>query len=77
MQALMDLGIEVHAAAPVDDYAHRLTDAGIHFHPWKIERRSLNPISEFVSTRRLQRIYKEIQPDLVHHYTVKAVLYGT
>ena len=77
MQTLMEMGIEVHAAAPADGYEDQLTDAGIQFHPWKIERRSLNPVYELVSTRRLQRIYKEIQPDLVHHYTVKAVLYGT
>ncbi len=77
MLALMDLGIEVHAVAPVDGYEQQLIDAGIHFHPWNIERRSLNPFREVVSVRRIQTIYKRIQPDLVHHYTVKAVLYGT
>ena len=75
--ALRDAGVEVHAVAPPDAYVSTLTDNGIHFHPWKIERRSLNPGREFVSVRRIQKIYASIQPDLVHHYTVKAVLYGT
>ncbi|MEL7500734.1 MAG: glycosyltransferase family 4 protein [Planctomycetota bacterium] len=77
MTALQDMGIEVHAVAPADGYEDRLTDVGIHFHPWKIERRSLNPLKELVSVRRIQKIYSQIKPDLVHHYTVKAVLYGT
>jgi glycosyltransferase involved in cell wall biosynthesis len=77
MMALQDMGIEVHAIAPPDGTEQKLTDLGIKFHPWKIERRSLNPMQELVSIRRLQKIYQEIQPDLVHHYTVKAVLYGT
>lgn len=77
MSTLMDMGIEVHAVAPADGHESKLTDVGIRFHPWKIERRSLNPLQELVSVRRIQKIYNEIKPDLVHHYTVKAVLYGT
>lgn len=73
----MDMGIEVHAVAPADGHESKLTDVGIRFHPWEIERRSLNPLKELVSVRRIQKIYNEIKPDLVHHYTVKAVLYGT
>ena len=75
--ALLDMGIEVHAIAPPDGTEGKLADLGVKFHPWIIERRSLNPTKELVSIRRLQKIYQEIKPDLVHHYTVKAVLYGT
>ena len=77
MSALMDMGIEVHAVAPPDGYEKRLTDVGIRFHPWVIERRSLNPFKELVSVHRIRKIYSAIKPDLVHHYTVKAVLYGS
>ncbi len=75
--ALLDMGVEVHAVAPPDGTEEKLTDLGVKFHPWIIERRSMNPMKEIVSVRRLQKIYEEIKPDLVHHYTVKAVLYGT
>ncbi|MEM9942142.1 MAG: glycosyltransferase family 4 protein [Planctomycetota bacterium] len=77
IQALLDVGAEVHAVAPHDSYVDNLLSMGVQFHPWKIERRSLNPSTEMVSVRRIQKIYQKIQPDLVHHYTVKAVLYGT
>lgn len=77
MLALLDMGIEIHAVAPPDDYVGRLTEVGIKFHPWEIDRRSLNPAKELFAVRRIQKIYSNIRPDLVHHYTVKAVLYGT
>lgn len=77
MLALQDMGIEVHAVAPPDGYERKLIDLGFQFHPWLIERRSLNPFLELVSIQRIRKIYKAIKPDLVHHYTVKAVLYGT
>ena len=77
MLRLRELGIEVHAVAPADGYEKRLIEAGIEFHHWKIERSSLNPLRELKSVRNLLSIYRDVQPDLVHHYTVKALLYGT
>ena len=74
---LLDMGVEVHAVAPEDDYVDDLVAMGVEYHPWKIERASLNPSKEAISVRRIQKIYKSIKPDLVHHYTVKALLYGT
>ena len=75
--SLLEMGVEVHAVAPPDGTEQKLADIGVTFHPWIIERRSMNPTKELVSIRRLQKIYRKIKPDLVHHYTVKAVLYGT
>lgn len=75
--ALLEMGVEVHAIAPPDGTEEKLAELGVKFHPWFIERRSMNPTKELVSIRRLQKIYREIKPDIVHHYTVKAVLYGT
>ena len=54
-----------------------LTAAGVTFHPWRIDRRSLNPLAGLASTRRLAKIYQDLKPDLVHHYTVKSVVCGT
>ena len=75
--SLLEMGVEVHAIAPPDGTEQKLADIGVTFHPWIIERRSMNPTKELVSIRRLQKIYQKIKPDIVHHYTVKAVLYGT
>lgn len=77
MYRLMDFGIEVHAVAPADGYEKKLIQAGIPFHNWDIQRESLNPLRELQSVRSIRKIYKEVSPDLVHHFTVKALLYGT
>ena len=37
----------------------------------------MNPISDLMMKKRLFRIYREINPDLVLHYTIKPVLYGS
>ncbi len=77
MYRLLELGVEVHAVAPADGYEKKIEEAGIPFHDWKIQRESLNPLKELHSVRAIRKIYKDVQPDLVHHFTVKALLYGT
>lgn len=76
-RALQQRGIEVHAIGPPDHTVERLTSAGLIYHPWHVDRPSLNPVKGLQSVHDLWKLYREIQPDLVHHYTVKAVLYGT
>ncbi|APZ95921.1 glycosyltransferase family 4 protein [Fuerstiella marisgermanici] len=77
MYRLLDFGIEVHAIAPADGYEKKIEQAGIPFHDWKIQRESLNPFQELQSVNAIRKIYKQVSPDLVHHFTVKALLYGT
>jgi glycosyltransferase involved in cell wall biosynthesis len=50
---------------------------GFRFIPFYLSRRGLNPIHEFSTLVRLIQLYKREKPDLVHHFTVKCVLYGT
>ena len=42
-----------------------------------MERRSLNPFSELATIGALTAIYKQEKPDLVHHFTIKPVVYGS
>lgn len=74
---LLDFGLNVHAVAPADGYEKKIIQEGIPFHNWDIQRESLNPFRELQSIRSIRRIYKDVSPDLVHHFTVKALLYGT
>ena len=46
-------------------------------HPWLVARSSVNPLAEAHALVDLWRIYRREQPDLVHHFTIKACLYGT
>jgi glycosyltransferase involved in cell wall biosynthesis len=77
LQDLRAAGYQVEAVAPHDSYTHLLEAEGFTVHPWLVARRSINPLREAHALTDLLRIYGREQPDLVHHFTIKACLYGT
>jgi len=44
---------------------------------WGLDRRSMNPLKELIALFQLWLVYRREKPDLVHHLTVKPVLYGS
>lgn len=74
---LQSLGYNVSLVAPLDSYATQLQEKGLIVHDWQVSRRSLNPLRELISILDLLLIYRREKPDLVHHFTIKACLYGT
>ena len=70
-------GFHVELVAPHDAYTPLLEAEGFTVHPWLIARSSVNPLSEAHALIDLLRIYRRETPDLVHHFTIKACLYGT
>ena len=54
-----------------------LAEHRIRVRPFVLSRSGFNPISEWRSYRALLRIYREEAPDIVHHVTIKPVIYGT
>jgi glycosyltransferase involved in cell wall biosynthesis len=55
----------------------QLNQESLQFHPISFRRSSTGFWQELKTLRELHRLYKEIQPDIVHHVTIKPVLYGT
>jgi glycosyltransferase involved in cell wall biosynthesis len=76
-QYLRSAGIEVVLVSPPGQYATRLEEQGFRWIRWDVGRQSLAPWSEIGSLRQIYAIYRREQPDLVHHHTIKPVLYGT
>lgn len=77
-QALRDTGMEVIVAAAVErDYDHAIRQAGFRFIPIGLKRRSTDVPTELASFSELWRVYRQVQPDLVHHFTIKPVIYGS
>ncbi len=74
---LRDLGYDVSLVAPHDDHTPLLEAEGFIVHPWLVARSSVNPLTEAHALVDLLRIYRRENPDLVHHFTIKACLYGT
>ena len=76
-RALREVGYNVVFVCPPGPYVRRLQEAGFTWIPWRVERKGMNPVRELAAVWRLASIYRAEQPDLVHHFTVKPIIYGT
>jgi glycosyltransferase involved in cell wall biosynthesis len=74
---LCDHGHEVVLLSPPGDYSGRFSAVGLHWEPFPFSRRGMNPFQELLSVLKLSRSYRSLRPDLVHHFTMKSVLYGS
>jgi len=75
-QAAQAEGYDVHVAAPLTPEASVISQKGLHFHPLPINRKGLYVWEEIRSIISLYRLYTSLRPGLVHHVTIKPVLYG-
>jgi glycosyltransferase involved in cell wall biosynthesis len=69
-------GFEVHVATPEGPVTERIRSAGLDFHAISMSRSGLSPRSEIACLADLIRLYRRLKPDLVHHSTIKPVVYG-
>ncbi|MBU4220137.1 MAG: glycosyltransferase family 4 protein [Euryarchaeota archaeon] len=69
-------GFDVHVAAPEGYATTAIVDAGFTYHPIPLTRKGTNPWKEFNSIIALLRLYCRLQPYLVHHVTIKPMIYG-
>lgn len=75
-RALRDRGWDVVLASPPGPWAPRFAAQGIRWIPFDFARHGVNPLAEFLTLLRLIGLYRRERPDLVHHFTIKCVLYG-
>lgn len=76
-RALRDEGAEVVLVSPPGPFGARLEKEGFRWIPIAMIRRSLNPASELRLVYALARLYRAERPDVVHHFTIKCVVYGS
>jgi glycosyltransferase involved in cell wall biosynthesis len=76
-RALRAKGAEVVLVSPQGSYGSRLEVAGFRWLPIYMQRRSLNPLRELGLLLQLARLYRRESPDIVHHFTIKCVIYGS
>ncbi|WP_346795489.1 glycosyltransferase family 4 protein [Halomonas sp. Bachu 37] len=80
VQALIETGLEVHAAAPglhEDPATRRQLEAwGAVTHDIPMQRTGLNPWRDLLTLQALYRLMRRIQPQTVLGYTIKPVVYG-
>lgn len=70
-------GFEVIVAAEDTGRSHEIIDKGIRFINLPFSRSGTNLIKEFNTLIKFYKIYNTIKPDIVHHITLKPVIYGS
>ena len=75
--SLIERGNQISTLAPEDDFSCKLKKTGCHHIHLEMDNKGLNPISDLWMNKKLSEQYREINPDLILHYTIKPVLYGS
>lgn len=76
-KALQAQGHEVLLISPPGEYGARLQALGFRWEALPMDRKSLNPLQELRLLAYLCQLYRREQPALVHHFTIKCVVYGS
>lgn len=74
---LREHGFDVCLVSPPGRFKGMLEKQGFRWISWELGRKTLAPWRELGSLLRLVNIYRREQPDLIHHFTIKPVLYGS
>lgn len=74
---LQNKGYVVVFVSPHGEFVQDIVRNGFKYVNWNVGRRSMGFISELKSIWRLVKIYQQEKPLLVHHFTIKPVLYGS
>ncbi|MDP3575823.1 MAG: glycosyltransferase family 4 protein [Archangium sp.] len=77
VEGAMKAGYRVTVVAPEGPGLHVLEKVGCEIAPWKLRRTGQRPHEEAIALAHLGALYRSLKPDLVHHITVKAMLYGS
>ena len=74
---LRNQGHEVLLLSPPGDF-HELMEAdGFPWIPFPLSRQGIKPLGELWTIWHLIRLYNRVRPDIVHHFTIKPVIYGS
>ena len=69
-------GARVVVATATTDAAPRIRDHGLELYPVAFTRSGIHVVEEARTVIALARLYRAERPDVIHHVTVKPVLYG-
>lgn len=74
--AAQNAGFDVHVATPEGPAKNAILNAGLNFHSIPLTRSGSKPWQELNTLIALLRLYRRLQPALVHHVTPKPEIYG-
>jgi glycosyltransferase involved in cell wall biosynthesis len=70
-------GWKVYVACEDTGRSDEITNQGVNFIHFPFSRSGTNPLSELATIRSFYRLYNKVNPDVVHHITLKPVIYGS
>jgi len=70
-------GWKVTVAAEDTGRSEEISAKGIHFIDLPFSRSGTNLLKEFKTIQKFRTLYKSVSPDIVHHITLKPVIYGS
>lgn len=76
-KAALTKGYKVCVACEDSGRKNEIIEAGIDFIDLPISRSGTNPINEIKTLIKLYNIYSNLKPSIVHHITLKPVIYGS
>ncbi|MDD5467925.1 MAG: glycosyltransferase family 4 protein [Anaerolineales bacterium] len=74
---LQEAGYEAVLVSPAGKYSPEFPKYGLRWVEWVVGRQTMSPWEEVPSFIQLARIYRQEKADLIHHHTIKSVLYGS
>lgn len=76
-KAAVKAGWKVYVACENTGRASEISVDGVEYIPISFSRSGLNFLKEVSAISKFYRLYKAIEPDVVHHITLKPVVYGS
>lgn len=76
-QELRNQGHEVLLLSPPGEFYELMQADGFQWIRFPLSRQSIKPFGELWAIWHLIRLYQRVQPDIVHHFTIKPVIYGS
>jgi glycosyltransferase involved in cell wall biosynthesis len=77
LKTLTEMDVEVLVVAPPDDTLPQAQALNVRVIPLDIAAKGTNPLGDLALMQTLTRLYRELRPDIVFHYTIKPNIYGS
>lgn len=77
INALLDKGNTVTVVAPKDDFSQKLKNLGCDVVYLEISGKGMNPFEDLRLILSLTKLYRDLKPDFIFHYTIKPNIYGS
>jgi glycosyltransferase involved in cell wall biosynthesis len=76
IKELQNLGHNIAALAPVDEYVSKLEEINVSCYNVSLNPRGTNPLKDIGLVYQYYKLFSELKPDVVFSFTIKPNVYG-